>query len=126
MIYRVIVTGCRDWTDERSIDRALSAEFHPYTESGDFVIVHGACPTGADAMARDWAHALDLEDEPHPADWIRLGKAAGFARNTEMATLGADICLAFWDGKSPGTQHMISQAVKHGIPVRIIPKGNNA
>ena len=123
MTYRVIVTGCRDWTDALAIDRALTEILN---RDEPFVIAYGACPTGADELARIWGTALDLQGvvtvEPHPADWIKYGKAAGPIRNAEMASLGADLCLAFWDGSSNGTLDMITRAVKRGIPVRIIGK----
>jgi hypothetical protein len=37
-----------------------------------------------------------------------------------MAELGADLCIAFWDGRSKGTSHMIETARSHEIPVEII------
>jgi hypothetical protein len=37
-----------------------------------------------------------------------------------MAKLGADLCIAFWDGHSHGTKHMMETAIKHGIPVEVI------
>ena len=40
-------------------------------------------------------------------DWDKYGKSAGYIRNTEMAEAG-DILVAFWDGKSKGTEHMIN------------------
>lgn len=123
MTYRAIVCGCRDWSDEIAVDHELTELLNVHEQ---FTIVHGACPTGADNIARIWGTALDLEDavtvEEHPADWAKHGKAAGPIRNSEMANLGADICLAFWDGLSKGTLDMITKAVRCGILVRIIPR----
>lgn len=123
MTVRILVTGCRDWTDERAIDHALTEILD---KDEPFTIVYGACPTGADELARIWGTALDLREvvtlEPHPADWKNLGKGAGPARNQLMAEAGADLALAFWDGVSAGTHDMIARAVRYGIPVRIIPK----
>jgi hypothetical protein len=84
------------------------------------VIVHGACPSGADAMAAEWARDYGVTAEPHPADWSGCGKAAGFIRNAEMVSLGADVCLAFYKqgAGNKGTDHCASQAEKAGIPVR--------
>lgn len=53
-----------------------------------------------------------------PADWDRYGKAAGYLRNTEMAK-NADALVAFWDGMSLGTRHMIETAKAHGLKVRV-------
>ena len=38
-----------------------------------------------------------------------MRKAAGYIRNTEMAK-NADALVAFWDGASFGTKHMIATA----------------
>jgi len=97
---------------------------------GKHVIVHGACPTGADKMADDFAKYHDLSIDPHPADWNRLGRAAGPLRNAEMVALGADICLAFIGNcssprchrpephPSHGATHCANLAERAGIPVR--------
>jgi hypothetical protein len=48
-----------------------------------------------------------------------LGKSAGYIRNDEMAQY-ADMLIAFWDGTSKGTKHMIDLANKRGIKVVVI------
>ena len=115
---RVIVCGSRKWTDRKAIQDVLAdlvVEFAP-----DYpVIVHGAA-RGADRICEDEAGKAGLLTEAHPAEWDRLGKRAGLIRNGEMAALGADLCVAFWDGASTGTQHMMTCAQSVGIPVRII------
>jgi hypothetical protein len=55
------------------------------------------------------------------ADWKRDGRRAGILRNLRMLEFGKpDEVLAFWDGSSKGTAHMIREARKAGVPVRII------
>ena len=54
-----------------------------------------------------------------PADWDKYGKAAGYKRNEEMAR-NADALIAFWDGKSRGTKHMIDLAKKYDLQARIV------
>lgn len=82
-------------------------------------VVHGAA-RGVDRIAGQEAEKLGLLVEAHPADWDRFGKSAGYRRNAEMIALGADLVLAFWDGKSRGTQHTIELARGAGIPVEVI------
>jgi len=114
---RVLITGSRDWTDEQAIRAALAniTMWH----GAEIVVVHGACPTGADAIAdrvaRDWGGGMTVER--HPADWNAHGKAAGPLRNKHMVSLGADVCLAFPQGESRGTRHCMSEARAAGIPV---------
>lgn len=73
-------------------------------------------------MAEQEAQKLGLLVEAHPAAWDRLGKRAGFIRNEKMAAEGADLCIAFWDGMSNGTRHMMEAAKACGIPVEIVGK----
>lgn len=113
---RVIVTGSRKWRDREAIANRL------FDLPADSVIVHGNAQ-GADQIAHQEAQKLGLLVEPHPADWGSLGKRAGLIRNTVMASLGADLCLAFWDGTSIGTAHMVDQAETHGIPVELYCEG---
>lgn len=42
----------------------------------------------------------------------------------EMQAAGADALIAFWDGKSPGTENMISIMRKAGKPVQVIHVGD--
>lgn len=82
------------------------------------MIVHGNA-RGVDRIAHQEAQKAGLLIESHPADWDRYGKAAGFIRNEEMAKLGADLCICFWDGRSRGTLHMMEMAAKYGIPIEV-------
>lgn len=100
--------------DADAIWQALS----PHAKRGA-TVVHGHCPTGADAMADFIANKLGLTVERHPADWKRYKRAAGPIRNKEMVDLGADVCYAFVMPGSKGTINGISLAEKAGIPVVI-------
>lgn len=116
---RVLITGSRNWTDEDLIWDVLF-EYLPARGSlmHTVVLVHGDCPTGADAIASlVWTANGGLE-EPHPANWAKHGKAAGPLRNQEMVNLGADVCLAFPLGESRGTRDCMRRAEAAGIPVQ--------
>jgi YspA, cpYpsA-related SLOG family len=113
---RIIVCGSREWRDYERVREVLDALL---AQRGPFTLVHGACPTGGDSIARAWGVGV-VPLEAHPADWKGLGNGAGPARNEGMAAAGADLLLAFWDGRSKGTRDMIRRAVAHGIPVRIV------
>jgi hypothetical protein len=85
------------------------------------VVVHGACPTGADRAAADWTADMSKAGHPvtgeaHPADWQHHGKAAGPRRNTRMIRAGAALCLAFIHNDSPGASHAARTAEAARIP----------
>jgi SLOG family YspA-like protein len=113
MMYRILVTGSRDWEDRELFRFVLSAAAEPYLP--DVTVVHGYCLAGADAMADEWARAHSLQPERHPADWDRHGKSAGPRRNGEMVRLGADICLAFIRDGSRGASGCAALAESAGI-----------
>ena len=122
---RILVTGSRTWDDEAAVRAALAPHYAPGA-----VLVSGACPEGADAIAeRIWA-GWGGTVERHPADWAKHGRAAGAIRNGQMARLpGITECLAFADRctdtgcrvkgehATHGTADMRHKAAAAGIPV---------
>ncbi|RSS59823.1 DUF2493 domain-containing protein [Streptomyces sp. WAC01280] len=120
--YRVLVTGSRTWPDMDRLYAVLSTAVFQHVPA---VIVHGACPSGADAQAAWWSRmhgqALGVTEERHPANWRPAGtldRSAGFRRNAEMVALGADICLAFIHNGSRGASHTARLAEQAGIPTQ--------
>jgi hypothetical protein len=116
---RIIVTGSRGWHDRQKIANRL------FDLPVTCTIVVGYnpekdTPKGVDRIAYQEAQKLGLLVEPHPADWERYGKPAGFIRNEEMAAAGAILCLAFWDGRSNGTKDMMDRSERHSIPVEVV------
>jgi hypothetical protein len=118
-----MVTGSRHWRDARQIRRRL-AEL-----DRSVVIVHGACPFGADAMADRAAHELGLAVERYPAHWRRGGHynpLAGLYRNNQMLDSEPRLArvIAFRaPGKSNGTDHAIQGARLRGIAVELHHEG---
>lgn len=121
---RVLVTGSRDWADINVVWSRLDALYGSAATDEDFTVVHGDCPTGADRQAREWCETMhdqpgdpvpNVIEERHPADWRTFGRAAGFRRNAEMVSLGADWVLAFIKDESRGASHTLGLARKAGI-----------
>lgn len=137
--YRVLVTGSRDWPKPADVFTALN-QAQRQADGRLLVVVHGCCPTGADAHARQWARAHQGQGEaviedPHRANWRPNGifdRAAGFRRNAAMVAVGADVCLAFIGPcvkpnctkpkphGSHGATHCADLAEQAGIPTRRI------
>ena len=74
---------------------------------------------GADSFGERVANRRGYKLTIFKAKWGELGKQAGILRNIEMAEY-ADALIAFWDGGSRGTKHMIREAGKKKLPVIII------
>lgn len=72
--YRVLVTGSRDWQDHWPIVCAFRDYILEVGVTNTFVLVHGACPTGADYLAEKVVNNIffDWEIERHPADWTHM------------------------------------------------------
>jgi hypothetical protein len=114
--YRVILTGSRDWENVEAIRTVLKAlrDQDPKT-----VLVHGACPTGADAIGDSlWDGEWGLTVERHPG-----GPGIMLRRNREMIALGADLVVAFIRNGSPGSSYTANYAAKVGIEVRRFTSG---
>ena len=114
-MFKVIIAGSRSFSDydllKKHADYMLSRIQEPIE------IVSGGA-TGADALGERYAQEKGLEIEYYPADWDKYGKSAGYIRNKQMAR-NADALIAFWDGTSKGTKHMIDIARKDDLPTRI-------
>lgn len=87
-------------------------------------IIHGAAH-GADELADMWAKRNFIEPLPFRANWYPNGRSGGLdrsagpRRNARMLTEGKpDLVIAFAGGK--GTQNMIDQAIRAGVPVKLL------
>lgn len=119
----LIIAGSRDWFSVYQCEQALS-EFttkHMTDDDKQLVIISGGA-RGADKCGEFTAKLHDIPCMVIPADWDKYGRSAGFKRNHDMAAK-ADALLAFWDGKSRGTAHMIDVARKNSLIVEVIMVG---
>lgn len=102
--FKLIVAGGRDFSNTELFLKTMQQveqELAEYSVS----LVSGMAK-GADKMGWQFARDQGITCHEFPADWDKYGKAAGFRRNQEMADF-SDGLVAFWDGKSHGTKHMI-------------------
>ena len=125
---RVIIAGSRDFDDFPKLMNSCIDILFKITEQNDDLdkirIVSGTA-RGADQLGEQYAKIAGYEISRFPADWDGLGKRAGYVRNAEMAKFAvADgnygVLIAFWDGQSKGSKHMIDLAEKYGLEVHIV------
>lgn len=112
-MFRVIIAGGRDFQDyallEKTLDQFLSGQ-------SDEITIFCGKARGADTLGERYAQTHGYAVAYFPALWQQYGRAAGCIRNEEMAQ-NADALVAFWDGKSRGTRHMIDTARQRRLTV---------
>ena len=109
---KIIVAGGRDFYNLDVIDKVLTEN----VKEEDSIISGDA--NGADMLGVSWAALNSVPVYHFPANWGKNGRAAGYIRNAEMAKVG-DALIAFWNGKSKGTKHMIETMKKLGKPYKV-------
>ena len=102
--FKLIIAGGRDFADKALFLRAMQQVEQELAEY--LVSLVSGMAKGADMMGYMFANEHGITCHKFPANWNKYGKAAGFRRNQEMADF-SDGLVAFWDGQSHGTKHMI-------------------
>jgi hypothetical protein len=115
---RIGVTISRDYDDYDSIVAGVQSALREIDEyPPNVTLVHGA--SQMDWFVAGVAHMLGMPTEPHRANWAKLGKAAGPARNQEMVDDGPyALWLSFVKGGSSGATDCTQKADEAGIPIR--------
>jgi hypothetical protein len=112
---KIIIAGGRAFNDYNLLcqkcDKLLSLQV-------EIEIVSGTA-NGADKLGERYANKKGYPVKKFPANWEKYGKSAGYKRNEEMAKY-ADALIAFWDGKSKGTKHMIDLAKRYDLKVKVV------
>jgi len=114
---KVIIAGGRSFCSEEHYKTLKLVCSELLSNYSDITIVSGTA-SGADSLGERFATENNYELVKFPADWKRHGKSAGYIRNTEMAEY-ADMLIAFWDGSSKGTNHMLNIATNKKLIVNV-------
>ena len=115
--FKVVIAGSRGFSNYKLLKETCDKYLREKKKTHNVVVISGHA-RGADSLGEKYASDEDLDLEIYPADWRKYGKSAGFMRNEQMAEV-ADAVIAFWNGESHGTKHMIDIAEEKGIPVWI-------
>ena len=89
-----------------------------YLPVGVTEIVSGGAK-GVDTCAREYAGGNGLKLTEFLPEYNRYGRGAPLKRNLQIIDY-ADCVLAFWDGQSRGTKHVIEQCKKRNKKVTVI------
>ncbi len=117
MTIRCIIAGSRGFDDYAMLLTAVNICFLNFAVE-DITILSGMA-RGADRMGERFAHEMGIAVDQYPAQWDTYGRSAGYKRNELMATEATHL-IAFWDGVSRGTKHMIDLATKHGLTLATV------
>lgn len=122
---RVIIAGSRDFNDYQLLKKSVIEIICAKTMLSDSTKIISGTARGADSLGERFANEMGLEIKRFPANWAGFGKRAGYIRNEQMAQYAAEddnygMLIAFWDGKSRGTKHMIDLANKYNLEVHVI------
>lgn len=125
---KIAIVGSRNFPSPEKIRKYMQAL------PKDTIIVSGGAP-GVDLIAEKLADELGLQKEIYHADWNNLSEPdaliktnkygkkydarAGHRRNSQIVQ-AADKIVAFWDGKSTGTQDTIKKANLSGKPCHVV------
>ena len=124
MTLHLLICGTRTFADYP----LLCAKLDALTANYSAVEVVSGCARGADTLGEQWAAERGHSVKRFPADWVRYGRRAGYIRNMDMANdllslREPTMVVAFWDGESRGTKHMIDIAREAGLAVRVVATG---
>jgi len=119
--FKVIIAGSRGFSNYKLLKETCDKYLREKKKTHNVVVISGHA-RGADTLGEKYASDEDLDLEIYPADWKKYGKSAGFMRNEQMADI-SDAVIAFWNGESHGTKHMIDIAEEKGLNVKVVNYG---
>ena len=122
---RIIIAGSRDFNDYELLKKSAIEIITKKTMLPDLTRIVSGGARGADTLGERFANEMGLEISRFIPDWDGLGKRAGYVRNAEMAKFAVEddndgMLIAFWDGQSRGTKHMIDLAKRYGLEVHVV------
>lgn len=111
-----IIAGGRSFTDYQYLKESCTSAISDYCSKNREKSVEIFCgmASGADTLGERFAKENGYKIRYFPANWERYGKRAGILRNEEMV-LSANALIAFWNGKSKGTEHVLKFAYKNNL-----------
>ena len=116
--FKVIIAGSRGFSNYKLLKEKCNEYLREKRKEYNIIIISGGA-RGADFYGEKYAQDEGFSLEVFLANWNKFGKSAGFRRNEQMAEV-ADALIAFWDGKSHGTKHMIEIMENKKLLVKVI------
>ena len=121
--FKVIIAGSRGFSNYKLLREKCNKFLREKRKTSNIIVVSGHA-RGADTLGEKYAQDEGFTLEIYPAQWKKFGKRAGYRRNEQMAEV-ADALIAFWDGSSKGTKHMIDIMNEKNLLVRVVEYETN-
>lgn len=109
---KIAVIGSRGFNDYN-----LLADHLDKLTGIECVVSGGA--KGADNLAERYASENKIQMEIHTPDYGKYGRSAPIERNREIVR-SSDMIIAFWDGRSKGTESVIIFARRIGKKIEVL------
>jgi len=124
---KLAIVGSRTYTDFTEFEDKLRhvvgwyvdpSGIGDYADHGDLEVISGGAK-GVDTLAERWAKENHVSCKVIKPEYDEYDpKVAPLIRNTKIAE-ECDELVAFWDGRSKGTEDIIKKAVQFGKQVTI-------
>jgi len=121
---KIIIAGCRKFPEDNTsianLWDKLERVYASVSDGHDMIVSGGA--KGADTFGESFARAHDIPVMtflPEYALYPENPQYAPIARNIRMAEF-SDVLVAFWDGKSKGTENIIIEMLNRNKRVEMI------
>lgn len=115
---KIIIAGSRNFENYEYLEEQTKNLIKSLNVNNALITIISGKAQGADTLGERFAKENKLSLLEFPADWEKYGKKAGYLRNAEMANHATHL-LAFWNGSSPGTKHMIDIATQKNLTVKV-------
>lgn len=116
---KVVIFGGRDYCDKETFFKEVDNIFDEWELTSDWVEIVEGGAKGADYLAKLYAEERGISHKQFKANWDKYGKSAGPLRNKKMAEYcKGQYGIAFWDGKSKGTENMLNNCENFDIKVQ--------
>jgi len=99
------IVGSRTFDNYNLLEKEIFNQIS--LEAIECVISGGA--RGADTLAEKFADKYNIPKMIYKANWDKYGNIAGFLRNNDIVK-NSDFIIAFWNGRSRGTQDTMTKA----------------
>lgn len=114
----IAVVGSRSFNDYELLRKELIGIIVKLPIDEEICIISGGA-RGADSLAEQFAKDQGYKTRIFYPEWDKYGRSAGIIRNRYIVE-ACDLLVAFWNGKSRGTNHSIGLARENNKKLKIV------